>query len=36
MIDWDGNGRIDPADVALTLAILEAEEEAEDEDGADA
>ncbi len=29
MIDWNGNGRIDPSDIALTLAILE-EEEAED------
>lgn len=32
MIDWNGNGRIDPEDIALTLAILE-EEEARDEEG---
>ncbi len=31
MIDWNGNGRIDPSDVALTLAIL-AEEEADEEE----
>ena len=36
MIDWDGNGRIDPSDVVLTLAILEELERAEDEEDAEA
>jgi len=31
LIDWDGNGQIDPSDIALTLAMNEAAEE-EDED----
>lgn len=31
LIDWNGNGRIDPADVAISLAIAE-EEEMSDED----
>ncbi len=31
LIDWNGNGRIDPSDIAITLAIAE-EEEADDED----
>lgn len=30
-IDWDGNGRVDPDDVALSLAILESADEADDE-----
>ena len=32
MIDWNGNGRIDPSDIALTLAILEEQAEDEEED----
>ena len=31
LVDWNGNGEIDPSDIAITLAITE-EEEAEDED----
>ena len=31
LIDWNGNGRIDPADIAISLAIAE-EEEMSDED----
>ena len=31
-IDWNGNGRIDPQDIALGLAIAEEEEEEEDDD----
>lgn len=31
LIDWDGNGRIDPADISITLAIAE-EKEIDDED----
>ena len=30
LIDWNGNGRVDPADIAISLAI--AEEEMSDED----
>ena len=30
MIDWDGSGRIDPSDIALTLALLEELEEDEE------
>ncbi len=34
LIDWNGNGRIDPADIAIALAIAEEEasDELEDED----
>ena len=31
LIDWNGNGKIDPSDNAISLVIAE-EEEAEDED----
>ncbi len=31
-IDWDGNGQIDPADIALTLAMRESMEKEEEED----
>ena len=34
LIDWNGNGRIDPQDIALTLAMQEAEEAEEEEDDA--
>lgn len=30
-IDWNGNGRIDPSDIAISLAIAE-EEEKDQED----
>ena len=32
LIDWDGNGRIDPQDIALSLAIAEDEEEIDDDE----
>ena len=32
MIDWDGNGRIDPGDIAISLAIAEEETEENNED----
>ena len=34
-VDWNGNGRIDPEDIALSLAMAEEEdeEEADEEDG---
>jgi len=32
IIDWNGNGEIDPQDIATTLAISEAEEEEEADD----
>ena len=32
LIDWDGNGRIDPNDIALSLAIAEDIEEETDEE----
>ena len=36
LIDWNGNGQIDPSDIAISLAIAEAEAlEAEDDDGRD-
>lgn len=37
LVDWNGNGRIDPDDIALSLAMQEAGEfeEEEDEDGED-
>ena len=31
LIDWNGNGLIDPSDIAVTLAAAE-EEETDDED----
>ena len=31
-IDWDGSGRIDPSDIALTLAMRESMDEEDDED----
>ena len=30
LIDWNGNGRIDPTDIAISLAIAEEEEIDED------
>lgn len=30
LIDWNGNGQIDPQDIALTLAMQEEAEEEED------
>ncbi len=35
LIDWDGNGRIDPSDIALSLAIAESEETEDDDDESD-
>ena len=35
LIDWNGNGQIDPSDIAISLAIAEEEEinaEAEEDD----
>lgn len=32
ILDWNGNGRVDPQDIALSLAIAEAEEEDAEED----
>ena len=32
LIDWDGNGRIDPQDIALSLAIAEDEENNDEEE----
>lgn len=31
LIDWNGNGQIDPSDIAISLAITE-EEETDNED----
>lgn len=31
-VDWNGNGRIDPEDIAISLAIAEEQEETEDDD----
>ena len=31
-IDWNGNGRIDPNDIAISLAIAEEEAKLEDDD----
>ena len=31
-IDWNGNGQIDPQDIALSLAMAEENEETEDTD----
>ncbi len=33
LIDWNGNGKIDPSDIALSLAIVESEELEQDDDG---
>ena len=30
LIDWNGSGGIDPEDIALTLAMAEAEEQEDD------
>ena len=32
ILDWNGNGRVDPQDIALSLAIAEAEEEEDDDE----
>ena len=32
LIDWNGNGKIDPNDIALSLAIAESEDEASETD----
>ena len=32
LIDWDGNGRIDPQDIALSLAIAEDEEDLDEDE----
>ena len=32
ILDWNGNGRVDPQDIALSIAIAEAEEGDDDED----
>ena len=34
LIDWNGNGQIDPSDIAITLAAAE-EAETDDEDNED-
>ena len=31
-VDWNGNGRIDPEDIAISLAIAEEQEETEEDD----
>ena len=36
LIDWNGNGRIDPADIAISLAIAESEENDDDEEETEA
>ncbi len=35
LIDWNGDGQIDPSDIAITLAAAEAEvmDDEDDEDG---
>ena len=33
LIDWDGNGQIDPSDIAISLAIAEEEEMDEETEG---
>ncbi len=33
LIDWNGNGKIDPQDIALSLAIAESECEKNEDDG---
>lgn len=35
LIDWNGNGRIDPEDIAISLAVAESEEEDDGEDEAE-
>ena len=32
LIDWNGSGRIDPEDIALTLAMQEAARQEEEDD----
>lgn len=32
ILDWNGNGRVDPQDIALSLAIAETEEEDEEDE----
>ena len=32
ILDWNGNGRVDPQDIALSLAIAETEEEEENDE----
>ena len=32
LIDWNGNGRIDPKDIAISLAMAEEQEETEDDE----
>lgn len=32
LIDWDGSGRLDPRDIALSLAMFSREEEEDEED----
>ena len=31
-VDWNGNGRIDPEDIAISLAFAEEQEETEEDD----
>ncbi len=32
LIDWNGNGQIDPSDIAITLAIAEEGEQDDEEE----
>ena len=32
LIDWNGNGRIDPKDIAISLTMAEEQEETEDDE----
>lgn len=32
LIDWDGNARVDPKDIALSLAIAEGEEDIDEDE----
>ena len=32
ILDWNGNGRVDPQDIALSLAIAGSEEEEENDE----
>ena len=34
-IDWNGNGQIDPSDIAISLAIAEEEERADESEDND-